>query len=79
MNTLRLQCINFRDLCGQMEAEGRRMLTYGAFDTEEAFQGQHAEIKDQITLAVRRLEDARMRLGKAIQYSKDGISIYDKG
>jgi hypothetical protein len=37
------------------------------------------EVKENIMLAVRHLEDARMRLGKVIQYSGDGISKYDKG
>ena len=37
-----------------------------------------AEAKAQAMLAVRHLEDARMRLGKVIQYSDGGVSIYDK-
>ena len=37
-----------------------------------------AEAKAQAMLAVRHLEDARMRLGKVIQYSDDGVSVYDK-
>jgi hypothetical protein len=45
---------------------------------EQAFPGQHGEVMANLTLAVRHLEDARMRLGKAIQYSQDGVSIYDK-
>lgn len=28
--------------------------------------------------AVRRIEDARMRLGKVLQHSDGGVSIYDK-
>ena len=35
------------------------------------------EVPANLMLAIRHLEDARMRLGKAIQYSGDGISIYD--
>jgi hypothetical protein len=31
-----------------------------------------------LTLAFRHLEDARMRLGKAIQQVHGGVSIYDK-
>ncbi len=36
------------------------------------------EVIANVTLAFRHLEDARMRLGKAIQYCGDGISIFDK-
>ena len=36
------------------------------------------EVKAQAMLAVRHIEDARMRLGKVIQYSGDGVSCYDK-
>lgn len=36
------------------------------------------EFNANITLAFRHLEDARMRLGKAIQALDGGVSIYDK-
>ena len=36
------------------------------------------EVIANITLAYRHLEDARMRLGKALQADDDGVSIYDK-
>lgn len=39
---------------------------------------KHGEILANIMLAVRHLEDARMRLGKVIQYNGDGVSCYDK-
>lgn len=32
----------------------------------------------QATLAMRHIEDARMRYGKVIQYLGDGVSVYDK-
>ncbi len=38
----------------------------------------NGEVKAHLMLAVRHLEDARMRLGKAIQYSGDGVSCYVK-
>jgi hypothetical protein len=38
----------------------------------------NGEVHENITLSFRHLEDARMRLGKAIQADGDGISIYDK-
>jgi hypothetical protein len=36
------------------------------------------EVHANITLAYRHLEDAAMRLGKAIQARDGGVSIYDK-
>jgi hypothetical protein len=36
------------------------------------------DVGANIMLSFRHLEDARMRLGKAIQAHGDGISIYDK-
>ena len=44
----------------------------------EPYPGQHGEMIAQSMLAVRALEEARMRLGKVLQYAGDGISIYDK-
>ena len=45
---------------------------------EQAYPGQHEEMKEQTMLAVRALEDARMRCGKILQYADDGVSIFDK-
>ena len=36
------------------------------------------EVIANIMLAYRHLEDARMRLGKAIQATEGGVSVYDK-
>ena len=36
------------------------------------------EVIAQATLALRHIEDARMRYGKVIQYLGDGTSIYNK-
>ena len=41
--------------------------------------GMQANIAANITLAFRHLEDARMRLGKAMQAYQGGISIFDRG
>lgn len=37
-----------------------------------------AEAPANAMLAVRHLEDARMRLGKVIQWAEGGVSIYDR-
>lgn len=39
---------------------------------------QNEEVIEQATLAMRHIEDARMRYGKVLQYLSDGVSIYDK-
>jgi len=55
----------------------RAMLDSPDFNGKEAFPGQHAEMKANIMLAYRHLEDARMRLGKCMQQIQGGVSIYD--
>jgi hypothetical protein len=40
--------------------------------------GEPAEAYANVTIAYRKLEDASMRLGKAIQALDGGISVYDK-
>jgi hypothetical protein len=51
----------------------------GTYTQDPAYPGRdHTEIHDNITLAYRHLEDARMRLGKAIQAFDGGVSVYDK-
>ena len=48
------------------------------FDGEQTFISQHSEMKANIMMAYRHLEDARMRLGKVMQQIQGGISKYDK-
>jgi hypothetical protein len=43
----------------------------------DTFPGQREEVLAHCVLAIRHLEDARMRLGKAIQWSQGGVSIFD--
>ena len=68
-----------RRLIKEEEDAVRRLMKHGVFDGEQAFANQHSEMKANIMLAVRHLEDARMRLGKVCQYADDGVSIFDKG
>ena len=69
---------SLRDECKEAELRTRAMMDHSVFRGEQAFAGQHGEMKAQIMLAVRHLEDARMRLGKVCQYAGDGTSIFDK-
>lgn len=46
--------------------------------TDHGEQADSGEMIAHATLALRHAEDARMRLGKVIQYADGGTSIYDK-
>jgi len=52
--------------------------TFAVFNTP-APDMDHGEMKANIMLAYRHLEDGRMRLGKAIDAAESGVSIYNKG
>lgn len=72
-------------LCSELRVEikevGQRVLmgqNVPVFDKDEAYRGQHSEMKANIMLAYRHLEDARMRIGKILQAAGDGVSILDK-
>jgi hypothetical protein len=66
------------DLKG-IEYRIRLLMQHSVYQGEqEAFENQHGEMKAQTMLAVRHVEDARMRLGKVCQYADDGVSILDK-
>lgn len=45
--------------------------------SDQAFEGQADEMMEQATLALRHIEDARMRLGKFLQYAGTGVSKFD--
>ena len=66
-----------RDL-KNIESAMRAQMHNSRFNCEQAYPGQHGEMKAQIMLTVRHLEDARMRCGKVLQYAGDGVSILDK-
>ena len=48
------------------------------FNGKELFPGQHGEMKANLMLAYRHLEDARMRLGKVMQQIQGGVSIFER-
>jgi len=76
---------SLKELCDRLRAElkdiekqVRSMKEGPRFTGEQSYLGQHGEMIAQSMLAVRHIEDARMRLGKVLQYAEDGVSIYDK-
>jgi hypothetical protein len=76
--TLEEKCNDIRSEVKKIERYTRSLLNDNTYRNEQSFCGQHEEMKAQTMLAVRALEEARMRIGKVLQYSGDGVSIYDK-
>ena len=56
----------------------RTLMGHGDFNGVEIFPGQHAEMRANIMLTFRHIEDARMRIGKVMQQIQGGASILDK-
>jgi hypothetical protein len=71
-----IHCNQLRAECLALEKKVRALPEHPDFvaDTNDNF----GEMQAQKMLAVRHLEDARMRLGKVIQYAEGGVSILDK-
>jgi len=70
---------NMRAMLKEIEISTRKLKEEdGPMKWPDNFPGQHGEMIAHSMLAVRAIEDARMRLGKVLQYASDGISIYDK-
>ncbi len=76
---------DFTRLCDELRTEieetGKRtraLQHHPVFSGEQGYPGQHGEMKANIMLAYRHLEDARMRIGKILQAADDGVSILDK-
>ena len=75
----------FDKLCNDLRSEitligisTKELLDHSDFQLKEAYGGMHGEMRANVMLAYRHLEDARMRLGKAIQAFDGGTSVYDK-
>ena len=75
----------FDEACGDLRQEIRQigdkvrgLMSHGTFQKDSQHGGQHGEMKANLMLAFRHLEDARMRLGKAVQAFDGGVSCYDK-
>jgi len=76
--SLENMCKNTRIELKGMEAILRHSLNNEIYNGEQKYKNQHGEMKAQTMLAIRHIEDARMRIGKILQYADDGISILDK-
>ncbi len=70
---------DYRHVLGQIETQLRKHVkTPDIMPVSDPDHYDEGEVKANMMIAVRYLEDARMRLGKAIQYHHDGVSILDK-
>jgi predicted AlkP superfamily phosphohydrolase/phosphomutase len=61
-----------------IEDELRQSMSDRRYSGEQAYPGQHSDMKAQTMLAIGHIEDARMRCGKILQYADDGVSVFDK-
>ncbi len=64
---LELQCNSFREEIKAIGESVKALMGHGDFKGEDAYNGQHGEMKANIMLTYRHLEDARMRVGKILQ------------
>ncbi|HKP08334.1 MAG TPA: hypothetical protein VJU58_13860 [Microbacterium sp.] len=62
----------------EIEHTVRAIKEHPEIKTPDAYPGQHGEMIAQSMLALRAIEEARMRLGKVLQYGRDGVSVYDR-
>ena len=77
-STVKQMCDKLRTDIKQQGFVLLALKTHSVFDGEENYVAQHGEMKANIMLAYRHLEDARMRVGKILQAADDGVSILDK-
>ena len=71
-------CERLRDRFKDLGEQVKYLMEHDDFKNEQAYSGQHGEMKANIMLTYRHLEDARMRVGKILQAAGDGVSILDK-
>lgn len=67
--TLKNFCNQMRESLRRCEVEVRYIKDMPAMGYPDAYKGQHGEMIAQSMLAVRALEEARMRLGKVPAYA----------
>ena len=76
--TLEDLCKDARIDLHEIELLLRSTMQHSRYAGSQRFVNQHGEMRAQTMLAVRHIEDARMRCGKILQYADDGVSILDK-
>lgn len=72
------KCFRLRSCIEDLKYTTKSLMGHGVFIARESHRDQHSEMKANIMLAYRHLEDARMRLGKVVQAYDGGKSVYPK-
>ena len=72
------QCFEVRAEIEEMKKQVFHLMKHNTFKSEQSSENQHGEMRANIMLAYRHLEDARMRLGKVVQAHDGGKSVYKK-
>lgn len=72
------KCDNFRIYLKNIGKDILFLMGSHLFEGSASHPTQHSEMKANIMLAYRHVEDARMRIGKVLQAADDGVSILDK-
>lgn len=75
---LKSVCDGLREDIKQIGEVVHGLMNHPDLTGEEAYPGQTGEMRANIMLTYRHLEDARMRIGKILQAAGDGVSILDK-
>ena len=78
MQKMEARCTEHRNAIRDLGELVRSLMVGECYNGEELFMGQHAEMKANVMLAVRHLEDARMRVGEVMQQIQGGVSIFDR-
>lgn len=83
--TIEDKCKTIRDYIEKLKYEVCGLQTDAIFEEKDCVldganipNTRNANMKENISLAFRSLEDARMRLGKVMQAYQGGISIFDR-
>ncbi len=71
-------CFDGRKTIEELKAQVKSLMKHSVFGNEQTSPDQHSEMKANIMLTYRHLEDARMRLGKVVQAYDGGKSVYPK-
>ncbi len=69
---------NMRKLLKDDAQVVKSFMGHPVFDAEVEKNADHREMRANIMLAYRHLEDATMRLGKVLQAHDGGVSVYDR-
>lgn len=71
-------CFGVRGEIERLKAVVKGLKEHGCFKDENKVGEDRSEMKANIMLVYRHLEDARMRLGKVVQAYDGGTSVYPK-